>query len=142
VIRSSQLVPFALAFPPLVALRWEGVLAGWLAVDSRGARRLHCPLRDFPIGSERLHVPPSSRHVGFSPRTCCSSSRLCLGGARSHNDEAGAIGNELLSWMIPVAMFFWSQDQWQGEVNLRRASRVLVSVALGVAIYSGLRRWS
>jgi hypothetical protein len=56
-----------------------------------------------------------------------------------YNDEAGAIGNELLSWAIPIAVFFLVAASSHGEADLRRAGRVLVGVALGVAIYCGLQ---
>jgi len=57
----------------------------------------------------------------------------------SYNSEAATIGNELLSWMIPVAILFLVAGSVQEEAELRRASRVLVGVTLGIAIYSGFQ---
>jgi O-antigen ligase len=56
-----------------------------------------------------------------------------------YNDQAGAIGNELLTWMIPVTIFFLVAGSPQGEANLKGAGRVLAGVALTVAVYSGFQ---
>ncbi len=135
-----HLVPLALAFPPLIAyggmaLGWPG---GWLS--TRVALAICVALfvvfrlvrRDFSF--RRI---PGMWFVAPYLLLVVASVLLATLGPR--NDEVGAVGNELLTWMIPVTIFFLVAGSSQGIANLKGASRVLAGVALSIAIYSGLQ---
>jgi len=135
-----QLVPFALAFPPLTAygaraLDWPG---GWLS--TRVALFVCTVLfllfrlvrRDFSY-----HQIPGVWFI--APYVLLVIGSVLWGVLGVHNDEAGTIGNEFLSWVLPVVIFFLIAGSSHGESDFSRASRVLVGVALCVAIYSGFQ---
>ncbi len=135
-----QLVPFALAFPPLFAyggraLGWPG---GWLSTRLAlvGCVSLFLVFRLVRRDFSYRRIPGMWFVAPYLLLVVASVLWAALG---SYNDEAGAIANELLSWMIPVTMFFLVAGSPHGEADLRRATRALVCVALGVAIYAALQ---
>jgi O-Antigen ligase len=134
------LVPVALTFPPLIAygggaLGWPGA---WL---STRVALVFCLLiflvfrvvrRDFSY-----HRIPGIWFV--APHLLLVIASVLWSVLGPYNGEAGAIANELLSWVIIVTIFLFIAGSAHGEADLRLASRVLIGVGLGAAVYSGFQ---
>jgi O-antigen ligase/polysaccharide polymerase Wzy-like membrane protein len=135
-----HLVPFALAFPPLIVyggrvLGWPGQ---WLStrIALVGCICIWLMFRLLRRDFSYYRMP----HVTYvAPYAALVAVSALWSIAGHYNGDAATIGNELLGWSIPMVAFFILVTTRHGEADLKRASRVVVGVAVGVAIYSGLQ---
>src|SRR5437588_4202101 len=123
------LVPLALAFPPLLAygasaLGWPG---GWLSTRVALVACIGFFLfrrllrRDFSY----RRIPGLAFVAPYLLLVIASVLWAVLG---PYNDEAAAIGNELLTWLILAAVFFCIAGSCHQESDLKDAGRVLIAV--------------
>ncbi len=134
------LVPWALAFPPLIAyggraLGWPG---GWLS--TRVA--LVCCIvlwltfrlvrRDFSYRNI-----PGLWFVG--PYVALVIASVLWSVLGSYNGEADALANELIAWSVPVLVFFLLASSPRRDEDLKRACVVIIGVAVSVGAYSGFQ---
>jgi O-antigen ligase/polysaccharide polymerase Wzy-like membrane protein len=131
------LVPPALAFPPLLAYAGEALDWPTRGFSTRialaGCICLACSFRflrgDFhylPIRGTRFVVP-------YLAAVVLSVLWSALG---PYNGDVGAIANEFLTWLLPVAVFLMLAVSRRSPLDSARAARVLMATTLGIALYS------
>jgi len=134
------LVPFALAFPPLLAyggraLGWPG---GWLS--TRVALAISVGLFLFRRLLRRDFSYPRIPGLRFvAPYMLLVNASVVWGVLGPYNGEAAAMANELLTWLILAAVFLAVGGSSQDDRDLQAACRVLIAVALIEVVYSGLQ---
>jgi len=134
-----QLVPLALAFPPLIA--YGGIEFGWPGARLSTRVALTASLavfliyrllrRDFTYCRTRalwLVAPYTFFVLTSVPRSVLV-----------YNNEAALIGNEFLSWCIVFATFLILATAPHDEAGIKRATRLVVAVAMVTALYSGFQ---
>jgi O-antigen ligase/polysaccharide polymerase Wzy-like membrane protein len=135
-----ELVPFALAFPPLIAyggqaFGWPG---GWISsrkaligcIGLAAAFRLL--RRDFSY-----RPVPGLRYV--SPYLLLVVASVLWSVLGPFNAEASDIGDELVSWAIPIVVFLLIAGTPHDDADLRRAGQALIAVALCETVYTGFQ---
>jgi hypothetical protein len=136
----DYLVPLALAFPPLLAyggkaLGWPG---GWLStrVVLVVCIAIFLLLRLLRRDLSYHRIPG----LGFvAPYSLLVIASVLWGVLGPYNNDAAAIANELLSWLILGAMFLAVAGSFHEERDLKTAGRVLIAVALVEVAYCGLQ---
>jgi O-antigen ligase len=135
-----QLVPFALAFPPIIvygerALGWSG---GWLSTRvALVACALAFVLFRILWADFSWQSIPGKRFI--APYFLLVLVSLLWRLLRFHNEDAGDVADGLWSWAVPAVVFILIAGSWHGESDIRRASRVLLVITFSEALYSGFQ---
>ncbi len=134
------LVPASLAFPPILAyagkaLAWPTghastrvALAGCILLFGL-FRLVRGEFGYLPIRGIRFLAP----YLGLVALSVLWS---VVG---RYNGDVGAIANEFLSWLLPVAVFLLLAGSRRSNNDSGRAARVLLMTTLGIALFSFLQ---
>ncbi len=134
------LVPASLAFPPILA--YAGKALAW--PTGRASTRVALAGCILLFGLFRLvrgefgYLP--IRGIRFlAPYLGLVALSVLWSVVGRYNGDVGAIANEFLSWLLPVAVFLLLAGSRRSNNDSGRAARVLLMTTLGIALFSFLQ---
>jgi hypothetical protein len=134
-----HLVPFVLAFIPVLtygggALGWPG---GWLSTREAllGCIGLFLAFRLLRKDFSRYPILGVWFVAPYLLLIVISVAVSCL----RYNEEVGVIANELMTWVILIAVFFLIASSRHGPDDAEKAFHVITAAAIGAAIFAGFQ---